>query len=102
MEFVEAAEKIGLPGAVVIAVILAGMSVWRFYQSDIWPYQKARMEREFITQQERDERDYEQQRVLALALNDQSHEISRIIERLDRIEQRCIGEVETITGGSHA
>ncbi|MBN1286270.1 MAG: hypothetical protein JXB47_12800 [Anaerolineae bacterium] len=91
MEIIEAIEKIGIPGTVVLAVILAGRALWSFFYSTYWPAFCERQRREEERRDQETLRDREQIVWMVEKLAEVSAALQRVVTQMERVERACCG-----------
>lgn len=89
MEYIEIFEKVGLPGLALIGVLLGGRVLWEFFTDTYWPHYREMKAKEEEHQQREMEREADQITWLVEKLGDVSHNLLRVMERMDRLEIAC-------------
>lgn len=98
MEIIEAIEKIGIPGVIVLTAILAGRSIWSFFQDVYWPHCCERQRREEERREREAQREADQATWLVERLADISANLQRVADRMDRLERACQEKLLNIPG----
>lgn len=89
MELIEAIERIGIPGVLMLAIVLGAKVLWDFFQETYWPQYCRRMEREEERRLQEAARESDQWTWIVQEISNHSNQLQRVIERMDRLEMAC-------------
>ena len=89
MELIDAIGEVGIPGFLILALVLGGRSVWAFFQDVYWPHYCQRQQREEERRERETAREADQATWLIERLADVSAHLQRIADRMDRLERAC-------------